>query len=171
MATTAAPAQPETESAAEGEKPKSKKKMLLMGALALALIAGSVGAWFAFSEPETEETATALAAKPAAPVGPPVFVVMDPFTVNLQPDGQFPQASFTLQVENAEASQTLKNYLPQVRSRLLMLLSSSQASELSTPDGKKKLMQEITDNVQQPFTEGLPPVKVLNVFITAFVIQ
>jgi len=146
--------------------------MILMGALALVLIASGVGAWFAFSEPEpTEETATALAAKPAAPVGPPVFVVMDPFTVNLQPDGQFLQASFTLQVENAEASQTLKNYLPQVRSRLLMLLSSSHASELATPDGKKKLMQEITDNVQQPFTEGLPPVKVLNVFITAFVIQ
>jgi len=169
MATTAVPAQ--SESTTESEKPKSKKKMVFMVVLAFALIAGGVGAWFAFFKKNSSEETTSAPTKPAAPVGPPVFVVLDPFTVNLQPDGQFLQASFTLQVENAEASQTLKNYLPQVLSRLLMLLSSSQANELSTPEGKKKLLEEIIENVQQPFAEGLPQVKVVNVFITAFVIQ
>jgi flagellar FliL protein len=170
MATTVAPS--ELEAVPADAKPKSRKKLILLGFVALALIAGAVAAWFLlFNNDAAAKDPTNVAAKHSVPVGPPVFVVLDPFTVNLQPEGQFLQASFTLQMETAEDSQTLKNYLPQVRSRLLMLLSSSQANELATPEGKKKLLLEITENVQQPFSEGLKPVKVLNVFITAFVIQ
>jgi flagellar protein FliL len=167
MATKAAPSTPE--SALENTAPKSKKKLMLSVILAIAIAAGSGAAWFFFFKPTDPEGGSP--AKHAAQAGPPVFVVLDPFTVNLQPEGQFLQASFTLQMETPEDSQNLKNYLPQVRSRLLMLLSSSHANELATPEGKNKLILEITENVQQPFSEGMKPVKVLNVFITAFVIQ
>lgn len=167
MATKAAPSAPETPP--ENTSPKSSKKRMLLVVLLIALTAGAGAAWFLFFKPTDNEDGSPK--KPVVQAGPPVFVVLDPFTVNLQPEGQFLQASFTLQLETPEDSQNLKNYLPQVRSRLLMLLSSSHANELVTPEGKNKLMLEITENVQQPFSEGLKPVKVLNVFITAFVIQ
>jgi flagellar FliL protein len=171
MATTAAPTTaPET--VPEEAAPKSKKKLFLIIFLILAILGGGgAGAWFFHFKPAEAQEVKAEELKNAAAATPPVFVVLDPFTVNLQPDGQFLQASFTLQMESMEDSQALKNFLPQVRSRLLLLLSSSQANELATPEGKMKLQREIIESVETPFNAGLKPVNVLDVFITSFVIQ
>lgn len=103
--------------------------------------------------------------------GPPVFSVLDPFTVNLQPEGQFLQASFTLQLGSSQDAETLKNYLPQVRSTILMHLANKHVEELSHHEGKQRLIEEITQKVQAPIDADIQPIKVLNVFITAFVIQ
>lgn len=165
MATTAAPTTPQTENPA----PKSKKKLIILIVLVLLLAGGGAAAWFLYLKPK--QTDAKQEEKPAAPVGPPVFSMLDPFTVNLQPDGQFLQASFTLQLETPEDLQKLKSYLPQVRGRLLLHLTSKNANELATTEGKNQLINEITEQVQTPFYEGHKPVKVLNVFITSFVIQ
>ena len=111
-------------------------------------------------------------AKAEAPK-PPVFVVMEPFTVNLQNEGseQFLQTAFTLQVANNEEVELLKVYMPQVRSRLLLLLSSKHASEINTPEGKKKLGTEIVASINQPFSAGGKKQEVSDVFFTSFVIQ
>jgi len=98
---------------------------------------------------------------------------MEPFTVNLQSEGgdQFLQITFTLQVGDAAQEEIIKAFMPQVRSRLLLLLSSKKASEISTVDGKKKLSEEIIAAVNQPFSPKGPPQNVVNVFFTSFVIQ
>lgn len=161
--------QAEAEEAAPVVK-KSKKKLILM-LLAVVLLAGggAGGAWFFLGHkaPAGEQHAK------VEPVKPPVFLVMEPFTVNLQSDGgeQFLQAAFTLQVGTAEQVDQLKVYMPQVRSRLLLLLSSKKAAEINTAEGKKKLNQEIIAAVRQPFTPGAKPQEISDVFITSFVIQ
>jgi len=149
-------------------KKSSKKLLIIVGALVFAA-AGGGGAWFFMGN---------RAAAPDAPVRqdpakPPVFIQMEPFTVNLQQETveQYLQVQFTLQVADQAQVETIKLYMPLVRSRLLLLLSSKKASELSTPEGKKQLQDEIVAAVKQPFTPQSAPIGVTGVFFTSFVIQ
>lgn len=155
--------------------PKSNKKLILIIAILLIGLAGGGGAaWFFLGHKNEDDGHAKAKAKKNDPAKPPVFMVMEPFTVNLQPDGagdQFLQVAFSLQVIDQKDVDTIKLYLPQIRSRLLLLLSGKKASEISTPAGKKKLADEIVTQVKQPFTPDGPEQNVTNVFFTSFVIQ
>lgn len=149
---------------------KSKKKLVLLLAVLVLLLGGGAGALFLFGGGEQP----AAAARKPEPPKPPVFLPLEQFTVNLQPDGagdQFLQIAFTLQVADQEQVDLIKTYMPLVRSRLLLLLSSKKASEISSVDGKKKLSDEIIAQVKQPFIPKGPPQAVTGVFFTSFVIQ
>lgn len=155
-------------------KPKSKL-MLIILILVIVLGAGGAAAWYFLVFKAAPPAAHG--AKPAAPVAevaaPPVFLPMEAFTVNLQPeDGErFLQTTLTLQVSNQEQVEVIKTYLPHVRSRLLLLLSSKKPSEILTVEGKNKLAQEIIDIFKQPFVPQGPTVNVLSVLFTSFVVQ
>ncbi len=148
--------------------PGARKKWFLILALVLMLGAG-LAAWFVLS-PKAESKASNGKDELSATAAP-VFIVLDAFTVNLQPDGQFLQATFTVQMASQDDSNNIKAYMPQVRSRLLLMLSNKTVAELSTVEGKTKLGAEVTSLIEQPFAPKLKPVKVSNVFITSFVIQ
>ncbi len=105
---------------------------------------------------------------------PPVFIVVEPFTVNLTPGevgDQYLQVALTLQVADQAQVDRIKLYMPQVRSRVLMLLSSKKASEISSVEGKKKLSDDIIAQINLPFTPQSEPQAVSDVFFTSFVIQ
>lgn len=156
-----------------GAAPKKGNKLILI-LLVLLLVGGGAGgaAWYFLGRPAA---APGPAAKKVVDPGkPPVFLVMDPFTVNLQPDGQgeqYLQVAFSLQVGDSKDVEAIKLYLPQVRSRLLLLLSGKKASEISTVEGKKKLADDILEQVRQPFIQGGAEQNATNVFFTSFVIQ
>ena len=102
-----------------------------------------------------------------------MFVPIDPFTVNLQPENgeQYLQIAFTLQVASLEQVELVKDNMPKVRSRLLLLLSSKKASEINTPEGKKKFADEIMTQVKDPFMDKGEPQEVTDVLFTSFIIQ
>jgi flagellar FliL protein len=168
MATSKAAAKP---AQAEGGAKSKSKLFIIIGVAVVLLGAGGGGAWY-FLGHKNEAHAEPAHAK-AAPGAPPVFAQMDPFTVNLQADGgeQFLQTAFTLQVGSQADVDAIKLYLPQVRSRVLLLLSSKRGAEISTVEGKKKLAEEIMAQLKQPFSPGVQPLNVSDVFFTAFVIQ
>ncbi len=147
----------------------SKKKLLVIVIMAvLVLGAGGGAAWFftRASTPSKEE-------HKAVKAEPPVFAVIEPFTVNLQPENgdQYLQIQFTLQVANLEQAELIKANMPKVRSRLLMLLSGKKASELTTTEGKKQLSSEIVAQMKLPFLEKGEPQQVSDVLYTSFIIQ
>lgn len=147
---------------------KLKKKRLLIAGVALAVLgSGGAGAWYFTQQNSGPHTAKLESAKL------PVFVNLEPFTVNLQPDSgeQYLQVALTLQVTDAAQTELIKLHMPQVRSRLLLLLSSKKASEISTVEGKNHLASEIITQVKQPFTPKTAPQNVIGVFFTSFVIQ
>ncbi len=148
----------------------SKKKLFLILGLVLLVAAGAGGAFFFLGKGAAEHSP---AAKKQEPPKPPIYIQMEPFTVNLQQESveQYLQAQFTLQVSDQPQVELIKLYMPEVRNRLLLLLSSKKASELSSPDGKQKLQEEIIAAVKKPFTPQSPPQEVTGVFITSFVIQ
>jgi flagellar FliL protein len=162
---------------AEAPAPKkSKMKLIIIIVVALVIVAGAAGGAFMFLHSSSNEPAGDGKKKEAKaePAKAPVFVTLDPFTVNLQNESgtdQFLQVALTLQVPNAEQEEKIKNFMPQVRSRLLLLLSSKKASELTNVEGKKKLTEDIIATVNQPFAEKGEPQGVSAVFFTSFVIQ
>lgn len=147
---------------------KSKKKLIVILVAALLLLGGGGGAWWYFMGQNGNE---AGAKKEKAM--PPVFVTLEQFTINLQPEGgeHYLQVSMTLQVTAKEDVDQIKLYMPQIRSRVLLLLSGKKASEIATIEGKKKLSEEIMAQVNQPLTPQGKPQSVSNVFFTSFVIQ
>lgn len=177
----------EVAEAAPVAKSKPKKKMVMAIVIALVVIGGGAAGWyFTKSSGETNTLgaegengepgeAGAVAAKPAdkGPAKPPVYLVLEPFTVNLQQEtGEaFLQISLTFQLTDQPQVELFKLYTPQVRSKILLLLSGKKASDISTPEGKKKLAEEITALITQPFTPGAAPQSISNVFFTSFVIQ
>jgi flagellar FliL protein len=154
---------------AEAPAPKNSKKKLFIIVAVLLLAIGGGGAWYFVSSGDK-----APAAAQHEPPKPPVFLALDQFTVNLQSAGgtdQFLQVAFTLQLANQEEVELFKTYMPLVRSRLLLLLSSKKAEEITGVDGKKKLSEEIIAQVKQPFVPQGKPQAVNGVFFTSFVIQ
>ncbi|WP_028104775.1 flagellar basal body-associated protein FliL [Pseudoduganella violaceinigra] len=156
----------------------SKKKLIIILAAVLVLVlGGGAGAYFMLkgdsSEEHAEEKAPKKSKKPAKKAGPPVYVPVDQFVVNLQPENgeQYLQLAITLQAGSLEESEVIKTNMPKLRSRILLLLSSKHASEINTPEGKEQLSKDIMEAVNQPFEKGGEPQEVSEVLFTAFIIQ
>lgn len=148
---------------------KSRMKRYLMLVVVAAVLGGSAfAAWSYFKPAAHPDQAAHEAAKP------PVFIVVEPFTVNLTPGDagdQYLQIALTVQVADQAQVERIKLYMPQVRSRILMLLSSKKASEISSVEGKKKLSDDIIAQLKLPFAPQSAPQVVSDVFFTSFVIQ
>ena len=166
MAKTATLAAPVAETAQPAGK-KKKSKLLLVLLVLLVLGAGGGGAawWFLGRAHEAE-------AKPAA-VKPPVFHNLDPFTVNLAEENgdHYLQVSLVFQVADEKVVDQVKTYLPIIRNRILLLLSSKRPSELSTPEGKQKLVDELVAAARASIPGSAPDRGITGAFLGAFVIQ
>ena len=154
---------------ADAPAPKSKKMLFIIVGAVLVLAIGG-GAAFMMMGSKSKKAEEEHVEEKASKV--PVFVVIEPFVVNLQQENgdQFLQVALTLQVPNQETADTLKLFMPQVRSRLLMVLSSKKATDLLSSEGKRNLTDEIIDQLGEPFSSGKGPT-INDVFYTSFVIQ
>jgi flagellar FliL protein len=154
---------------AEAAIPKSSRKKLLVITAMAVLVVGLAGgaAWF------LTQGKLAGTEHKAAKSEPPEYVPIESFTVNLQPETgeQFLQIAFTLQVPDQKDGEVIKANMAKVRSRVLLLLSAKKASEISSIDGKRKLANEISAAVRQPFADKGAPQQVSDVLFTAFIIQ
>ena len=145
----AQPAKAAPAPAAEAPAPaKSNKLLIIIIALLLVIIAGGAG-WFFTKGHDAPADTHAEAPKPE-PVAEPKFIPMpEKFTVNLQrEDGdQYLQAGITLKIQNPELEPKIKAALPEIHSKLLLLLSSKKASELLSVEGKQLLVKQIIAEV------------------------
>jgi flagellar FliL protein len=152
MSKAAKPAAPE----GGDDKPKSKKMLfIIIGVLVLVIGAGAAFMLMG-SHGGAEEEEAAVQEEHAAK---PVFVQLEPFTVNLQREegDQFLQVGITLKVMSPTLEEEIKANLPEIRSKLLLLLSGKRASELSTNEGKLTLQEEIIADVNEILGAGETP--------------
>jgi flagellar FliL protein len=149
--------------------PKGKKKlMVIIAAVVLLLVLGGGGAFWYISKQKAAAAALAAeeeggdgAAATHAPAAdahgdkktPPVYLPMDNMVVNLADPGgeRVAQVGITLVVSDAHASDSVKAYMPTIRSGVLMLLSRKTSGELLSPEGKQKLIEEILVETSVPF--------------------
>jgi flagellar FliL protein len=154
----------DSESRAE-KKPGGKKMAMIAVSAVLALsAAGGGAAWYMNRGQDGANTRAEQ---------PPVFVTLDTFTVNLRSEGdeQHLQTNLTLKVNDAAAADLIKLHMPEVRNRIVLLLSSKAASEILAAEGKKKLAADLVAEIKQPFSEGGSEQRIQSVLFTSFVIQ
>lgn len=146
----------------------SKKKLIIIVVGVLVLVLVAAGAFLVLkkkppAEGEEGEEAAPSAHAPAAahkvdPSHPPVFVPLDPFTVNLADKDvdRFAQVGVTLEVGDAKIADQVKAYMPAIRSNILMVLSHKTSAELLSREGKEKLAKEIMRESVRPMGVDLP---------------
>jgi flagellar FliL protein len=176
---TRAPQLPETEADEAAPQPKKKRslsKILVLLALPLALAGG--GGWYVLQDQEPAAPARTRGVKAAAakrdPSKPPVFVSLEPFTVNLQHNDaapQYLQVGLALKVADEDLVGAVKLHMPEIRNRVLLLLSGKTAGEISTPEGKKTLAADLAREIVQPLAGSVPRQALDSVLFTSFVIQ
>ncbi len=146
--------------------PKSKKKLIIIIVAVLLLVLGGGGAFLFMKKQQAAAAALAeedgggpAAHAPAAHAAdntPPVYLPMDNMVVNLADVGgeRVAQVGITLQVRDAKASDSVKAFMPTIRSGVLMLLSQKTSEELLSAEGKQKLIAEILRETSVPFGGG-----------------
>ena len=157
--------------AADAAAPASKRRGKLIPIVAgLVIACGGGGGWFYIQHKNAEAKTAPVPEKKKVPA----FVPIDQFTVNISGGGgdRFLQVAFALEVADPKVADELKQQMPVVRSRLLLLLSSKTAEDLGNLPGKQKLMSEILTEARAPLaTSQLPGKGVDHVHFSSFVIQ
>jgi flagellar FliL protein len=164
---TASVAKPAAPAAADGPaKKKSPIKWIVLGLLIVA-IGGGAGAWYYLRPAPSEGAAKAAEAKV------PVFLNLEPFTVNLQEENgeHYLQVGIVYQVASDKVVDSAKVYMPVLRNRILLLLSAKRPSDLATAEGKSRLVAELIAAARESIPGSTPDRGVSGALLSAFVIQ
>jgi flagellar protein FliL len=142
-----------------------KKKLILIGvALAVLLAGGGGGAFFVMKKRAAAAAAAAEDGGDAAAdkheekaakadvKHAPVFVPLDPFTVNLadRDAERYVQIGMTLELADAKAGDLLKAYMPAIRNNILLTLAGKTAGQLMEHQGKLQLAAEVRAAALKP---------------------
>ena len=168
----------------ESPQPKSSRRKLILVAAALLLLLGASGgvAWYLMEDsneaPEVQGSKGKAAPKarekgPEKSRKPSVFLNLETFTVNLQSETgeRFLQTTIVFELTDDKTADAIKAQMPIIRSRLLLLFSSKTPGELSTPQGKENLAEEIIAEARKHFSSKPPEQALLQVHFNSFVIQ
>lgn len=152
----------------------NKLMIIVIALLLLVLVAvGGLAAYMFTSlhAPAGEAHAEQAAEKPKKKDGPPIFEKLDTFVVNLAGNGgNMLQVDMQAELADEEAKKKFAEYMPKVRSALILLLSSKSTEELATPEGKVKLKAQVKKIINESMDAGdEEPVE--NILFTAFIIQ
>lgn len=123
------------------KKKSGNKPVMIIAAVVLLLAAGGAGWYFTKGKADATHTAEVKAAPPKTPI----FLALEPFTVNLlrESSDQYLQLGLSLKYFDPEIEEKIKLNLPEIRSKILQLLTTKTATELLTTEGKNKLTNEI----------------------------
>ena len=183
MATKETPPPPP---APEATPPKKGKKLLIiaLGAVVLLVAIASTAFVLLKPPPATDEDAASVEQpkkgkkKNEKPGGPPAYLKMEAFTVNIQGEAgdQFLRLEVSAQFEEALESERAKQYMPSIRNKVLLLLSGKKAAEMGPKEGKEKLAAEIRDEMNGILAHDGGGAKssdgpVKDVLFTEFVVQ
>lgn len=135
----------------EESAPKSKKKLIIIIVVVIVVLlaVGGAAVWFLTKDKGAEAGSEGKADAPKAESKEePKFISLDAFTVNLQREegaeaDQYLQLNVSLKVVESDLEEKVKAVLPEIRSKINLLLSSKRASEIVTIVGKKKLALDI----------------------------
>ncbi|MFN7694326.1 MAG: flagellar basal body-associated protein FliL [Burkholderiales bacterium] len=140
-----------------------KKKLIMIIVIALVVVLVGAGAAVMLlkkkapvegEEGEDADTHSSakVEVKAPKPGTPPVYLPIDPFTVNLADKDvdRYAQVGVTLEVVDQKTADTLKAYMPAIRSGVLMVLSYKTANALLSKEGKELLQKQIQAEAVRP---------------------
>jgi flagellar protein FliL len=140
--------EPSAAPAPEGAPAKKKKPILIIAIAAIVVLAGGgAAAWFLLGGKHDKDAEHAE----AEALKPPVYVTLEPFTVNLTSEAtdRYLQVGIDLKVSAADITEKVKVHLPEIRNGILLLLTSKKVDDLASIEGKNTLREEIRDIVNK----------------------
>ncbi|MGY5956540.1 flagellar basal body-associated protein FliL [Kosakonia sp. BK9b] len=149
---------------------KKRKRSIWIPLLVLITLAACATAGYSYWRMQQKPAASAKAEPPPPPPAP-VFFALDTFTVNLGDADRVLYVGITLRLKDDATRARLSEYLPEVRSRLLLLFSRQDATQLATDEGKQKLATAIKEALAAPLVPGQPKQEVTDVLYTAFILR
>ncbi|MES2890163.1 MAG: flagellar basal body-associated FliL family protein [Pseudomonadota bacterium] len=146
-------------------KAPGKKKLIVILAVVVLLLGAAGGGAVYFMKKKAAAAAAAAEAdggepaeeaKEAKPTGPPTFVPLEPFVVNLADKGadRYAQIAVTFQIDDPKFAEQLKLYMPAIRNSILMILADKTSDELLDRAGKEALAAEIMEEALRPMHLG-----------------
>jgi flagellar FliL protein len=190
--------QPEGDEGEQPAVPRTKTKLLVIIGVAVVFLIVVVGGGIYFltkkkTDQVDEETADEPAKEEKAKKAkkeeaPPVFVKLEPFTVKLQSEGQdaYLQTTPELKVLEPPTGEKVKQYMPEIRHHVLLILAAKKPADIATPQGVQQLANEIRDDVNgilgearrkpkapgaAPADKAAPDDPVQAVMFTSFIVQ
>jgi len=150
---------------------RSRKLMWVMILLlTLSSSAAAVALFMVFDQRDASAEETSATVERRAPI----FLSIEPFTVNVADDDygtRLLYTGITLKLGDEESRELLEEYRPQVRSRLLTLFSGQQASALTSSEDKQRLAKDIIDVLETPLETNQAPLAIEDVLFTEFIVQ
>lgn len=157
------------DSVTEPVKSSKKKHIIISSIIALLVAVGGGGAYYFVHK--SNHSGTSQHDESVEPV----FVKLESFVVNLQPNGDkedhYVQTEITIQAVNDAGADVIKLHTAEVRNRILTILSSKNSREILTPEGKDALTAQVVADIKRPFAGRKEGQKVAGVFFTTFVVQ
>lgn len=148
---------------------KKSKRAIWIPLLVLITLAACATAGYSYWRMQQQPSASVKAEPPPPPA--PVFFALDTFTVNLGDADRVLYIGITLRMKDEATRSRLNEYLPEVRSRLLLLFSRQNAATLATEEGKQLLITAIKETLATPLVVGQPKQVVTDVLYTAFILR
>ena len=148
---------------------KKSKRAIWIPLLVLITLAACATAGYSYWRMQQQPSASVKAEPPPPPA--PVSFALDTFTVNLGDADRVLYIGITLRMKDEATRSRLNEYLPEVRSRLLLLFSRQNAATLATEEGKQQLITAIKETLATPLVVGQPKQVVTDVLYTAFILR
>jgi flagellar FliL protein len=156
-------------------EPKKKGKLLVIIVILVVLGAGGGGAWWFLKgkNPATPKTAAQKAAEDAKP---PVYAQLDKeLTTGLtrtDAEDHYLQVEIKMKVANEQVSEKISQRVPEIRSALILLMTSKSSEDLKTVEDKQRLASEMAGQINRIIHSTDPRVDgVLGVYFTTFILQ
>lgn len=142
-----------------------KKRFLVILLIMFVAIGACAVAAYLWYEMENIKSQMAETGKPAGKVADvnqaptaPLYVPLETFTVSLKPtadeDDRVLYIGLTLRVKDEQSKSLIEQFLPEMRSRLLILFSQQSGDNLSTDEGKNHLIEKIKSAVSEPLSDN-----------------
>jgi len=149
--------------------PRSSKLLVVLAiVLLLVVVAGAAGAyWFLNHNGRPQAQAQ------TPPPEKPIFITLEPITVNLQSEGRskFLHVGMALKVRDEQAKAQIEEFMPELRSRALLMLSNRQPDSLLSTDAKAALAEEIRTELNRPLSDNQKPQGIVSISFNTFVVQ
>lgn len=166
----------ETTEGTEGKKVGLlENKAVLLGIIVVVQVGLAIGLTQFFIVPKLGVQAAGMEEAVADPVaeGMPemgVLVNLEDIVVTLVSDPSAPRylrININVEVPNQLVADVVASRLPQLRDLVIMTLSDKTADQISTPEGKKGLRDEIFRRMDQKMPEGT----LMNIYFSDLVVQ
>lgn len=156
--------------------PKKKSKLPLIIILVVVLAGGGGAAWWFLKGKKPAGAPNAASAAAATDDKPPLYTQLDKdFTTGLRrtdAEDHYLQLEIKIKIANEKVSEKITQRTPEIRSALLLLMTSKSSEDLKTVEDKQRLANEMAAVINKiikstkPETDG-----VLGVYFTSFMLQ